>query len=194
MTRDPPRATFVLSPADCRGHRAGLLVRPGATFPLAVALQRGEARLGDVFAFVSGIYFQGKLAYAQRFGSVVRVIVPGRGLCDPMLRICVEHVEAFAQVDADADTAAFVVPLVRDAKTLPADGPVVLLGSVATRKYVDPLFSVVGERLAVPAALIGVGDKRRGKLLLERAASGEPFPLGPVPPPKPRRPRSAAPG
>lgn len=171
---------FLLSPADCRGKRAALLVRPGASFPLAVALREGRASIGQVFAFVSGLYFRGKLAYAERFGGLRRVIVPGRGLLDPGLRIGVDHVAAFAEIDADADEPAFVAPLTRDARDLAGlhDGDFVLLGSVATRKYVEPLSAALGARLRYPVALRSLGDKARGKLLLDRAASGEELEYG----------------
>lgn len=43
---------------------------------------------------------------------------------------------------------------------------VVLLGSIATRKYVPLLLEVLGERVLVPRAFIGLGNMRRGALLL----------------------------
>ena len=49
---------------------------------------------------------------------------------------------------------------------------VVLLGSLATRKYLDPLGEVLGDRLRVPGAFIGLGDMSRGGLLLRAAAEG----------------------
>jgi hypothetical protein len=174
--------TFLLSPADCRGKRAGLLLREEAEFPLAVALREGRASLGEVFAFVSGLYFRGKLAYARRFAGLTRVIVPGRGLLDPDLRICTDHVHAFAQVEVDVDEPAYVTALTRDTRALAAEspGPVVLLGSVATGKYVDPLREVLGDRLQFPVAFVGRGDMSRGALMLERARTGEELVYGPV--------------
>src|ERR1051325_10991404 len=56
---------FLLSPARCDGRRALTLLSPRAEFPLAVQLRRREgAPLGEVFAFLSGLYFRGKLTYA----------------------------------------------------------------------------------------------------------------------------------
>ena len=54
------------------------------------------------------------------------------------------------------------------------DGPpeIVLLGSVATGKYVDVLLDVVGERLLFPTDFVGRGDMSRGGLLLRKAAEG----------------------
>lgn len=176
-------STFLLSPADCRGRRAETLLRPAATFPLAVALRDGQATIGEVFSFVSQLYFRGKLAYATRFGRVVRVIVPGRGLLDPGLRVCTDHVDAFSQVPVDPRAPGYLGPLVRDAEALSdaVDGPVVLLGSVATGKYVDPLREVFGSRLLFPEAFAGQGDMRRGAMLLEAARAGRELRYVPVP-------------
>ncbi|HUF36264.1 MAG TPA: hypothetical protein VMN37_09950 [Gemmatimonadales bacterium] len=44
-----------------------------------------------------------------------------------------------------------------------------LLGSVATGKYVDVLLDVVGERLLFPTDFVGRGDMSRGALLLRAA-------------------------
>jgi len=43
---------------------------------------------------------------------------------------------------------------------------VVLLGSLATGKYVEILNPIFGSRLIVPAEFIGLGDMSRGGLLL----------------------------
>src|SRR5262249_58216201 len=67
----PPASprVFLLSPADCSGDRAQLVLRPQAQFDLARELQSPlGARLRDVFSFTSGLYFRGKLAYEDRFG------------------------------------------------------------------------------------------------------------------------------
>jgi len=61
---------FLLSPANCGGVRAKMVVSPSAQFALAQQLRAaGGAQLGDVFSFVSGLYFRGKLAYARRFAA-----------------------------------------------------------------------------------------------------------------------------
>jgi hypothetical protein len=49
------------------------------------------------------------------------------------------------------------------------DCEVVLLGSVATPKYVEPLLGIFGERLMFPAEFVGRGDMSRGGLLLRYA-------------------------
>ena len=43
---------------------------------------------------------------------------------------------------------------------------IVLLGSVATGKYLDILGPIFGTRLRVPAEFVGLGDMARGGLLL----------------------------
>jgi hypothetical protein len=49
---------------------------------------------------------------------------------------------------------------------------VVLLGSVASAKYVDVLEPIFGERLLFPREFVGHGDMARGGMLLQRAESG----------------------
>jgi len=48
----------------------------------------------------------------------------------------------------------------------------VLLGSIATPKYLEPLKQVLGPRLRVPQEFIGRGDMSRGALMLRCAAQG----------------------
>ena len=47
----------------------------------------------------------------------------------------------------------------------------ILLGSLATEKYVEPLLEIFGERLLVPVDFAGRGDMSRGGLLLRCARS-----------------------
>ena len=52
-----------------RGRRAELLLRDGADSPLARTRRTPPgAELGEVFTFLSGLYFRGKLSYARVFG------------------------------------------------------------------------------------------------------------------------------
>src|SRR5258705_137811 len=66
----------------------------------------------------------------------------------------------------------------------PCGGPppehVVLLGSIATGKYVDCLLEVFGPRLVFPAAFVGRGDMSRGGLLLRAARSGKELAYTPI--------------
>ena len=174
---------FVLSPARCDGRRAQALLNPGAEFPLAVQLrQRDGAALGEVFAFLSGLYFRGKLTYARAFASSdvvaapIRIITTNSGMLTPEDRVGISDVEDFARVDLSTAGDEFQMPLLQDATQLAADAPpnalVVLLGSIATNKYVGPLMRVFGERLVFPRDFVGRGDMSRGGLMLRHAQSG----------------------
>jgi hypothetical protein len=67
-------------------------------------------------------------------------------------------------------------PLVRDAlslnQSLPPECEVVLLGSIATAKYLEPLMNIFGSRLLIPSEFIGRGDMSRGGLMLRCARDG----------------------
>lgn len=172
---------FLLSPAHCGGKRAALLLGNGASFPLAVRLRGTEgASLGEAFSFLSGLYFRGKLAYASRFArpptavSGVQVITANQGLMAAEARVGMSDLRAFGSVDIQADDPRYRAPLVRDVARLAEDPAVdlVLLGSVATGKYLDVLLDVVGERLLFPTDFLGRGDMSRGALLLRAAGEG----------------------
>jgi hypothetical protein len=168
---------FVLSPARCDGQRAKVLLNPEATFDMAVRLNSPEgAPIGDVFSFLSGLYFRGKLAYARRFARAPRgkpgihVITTDRGLVPPDLHVHREDVLNFSNVDIAAGDPRYLTPLRRDAEMLAAElkasAQVVLLGSIATGKYADVLTHAFGERLLFPTDFVGRGDMSRGGLLL----------------------------
>ena len=205
----PPRV-FLLSPAWCGGQRAQLLFRPSAEFDLAARLRSAAgATLGEAFAFLSGLYFRGKLAYARAFARPpqgapgVLVITPGEGLLPPEERVDLARLMRFAEVPVSTDERRYRVPLLRDAAALAERlGPepeVVLLGSVATGKYADLLEGILGDRLLFPADFVGRGDMSRGGLLLrsvedERELAYRPLRgavrHGPRPPKLARRPRA----
>ena len=71
----------------------------------------------------------------------MHVITPNAGLRSPDTLVTHAAVRAFARGDVDADNAAYRRPLEASARALLAEiGPecdVVLLGSVASPKYVD---------------------------------------------------------
>jgi hypothetical protein len=169
---------FLLSPAHCGGKRAELLLRAAAPFPLAVRLRSQEGiTLGEAFSFLSGLYFRGKLTYASRFArppgdpSRVQVITTHRGLLSAETRVGLEELRAFGAVDIRATDPRYREPLARDIARIAEDPRVelVLLGSVATGKYVDVLLEMVGERLLFPSDFVGRGDMSRGALLLRAA-------------------------
>ena len=169
---------FLLSPAYCGGRRAVMLLEPRSSFPTADALAAGTLTLGDAFAFMSGLYFRGKLAYANTFGRAL-VITPTRGLMPAGAIVSRALLREFADVDIRADDPRFRDPLEASAadlaETLSDHARVILLGSVATPKYVDVLTEAFGGRLYFPPAFIGRGDMSRGGLLLRSARSGVPL-------------------
>ena len=107
---------FLLSPARAGGRRARVLAGGQATFELARQTQAGEATLGDVFAFCSGLYFRGKLSYAKTFARPpagipgVQVITPSRGLLPADWRIGVADLGEFASVEVSAVHPGFADP------------------------------------------------------------------------------------
>ena len=186
----PPRL-FFLSPASSSGERARLVFNPHASFPVAQALRTAEgAALGEVFTFLSGLYFRGKLGYARAFARPpagvpgVVVITPSEGLVSPESPVTLDRLRRWAGVPIDAGDARYRRPLERDARLIDAAaGPeceVVLLGSIASGKYVDVLLKIFGERLLFPTAFVGRGDMSRGGLLLRCTDEGRELEYGPV--------------
>ena len=181
---------FLLSPARCDGERAKLLFNPQTEFPLARALREDTgSELGEVFSFLSGLYFRGKLAYARAFatpGGVYGafVITTDRGLMPPETRVTIADLHSFSCVDIAAGEARYLEPLRRDVTALAARlrraDTVVLLGSIATGKYVDVLLELLGERLLFPADFVGRGDMSRGGLMLRCAREGRELAYVPV--------------
>jgi hypothetical protein len=173
---------FLLSPANAGGERARLLLRDRANFDLAVKLRSEGAALGEVFSFISGLYFRGKLAYAQAFASAPAgmpgsfVITAGRGLVRPEMHVTLDELHRIAGVPVDAAEPRYREPLERDARMLDElagpDCDLVLLGSIATAKYLEPLVQIFGDRLLFPAEFVGRGDMGRGGLMLRCARSG----------------------
>jgi hypothetical protein len=172
---------FLLSPASTGGERARIIFREQARFDLALQLRTPEgALLGDVFSFLSGLYFRGKLTYARVFARPpagapgVLVITPSEGLRSPDILVTLDRLLGYSKVPIDLGEKRYRDPLMRDAKGLfQLVGPecdVVLLGSVATGKYVEPLTEVFGRRLLFPTDFVGRGDMSRGGLLLRAAA------------------------
>jgi hypothetical protein len=168
---------FLLSPANCGGDRARLVLDEKARFDLAIRLRSVEgAALGEVFSFLSGLYFRGKLAYARMFARPpldipgVLVITPSAGLRPDQMRIGDRELRAFARVPIHMKNKLYRRPFIRDAQKLAAaiapGCEVVLLGSIATVKYSAILKETLGEQLFVPADFIGRGDMSRGALLL----------------------------
>ena len=180
---------FLLSPASANGVRALQLASPRASFATAHRLRSPEGLpIGEAFSFLSALYFRGKMSYARRFaatawpepaapGASILVIAPGFGLVAPDWPLTAARLRKLARTPVDPARRAYSGPLRRDARELharlPASSVVVLLGSIATGKYLDLLAPIFGERLLVPRAFVGAGDMRRGSLLLRAARLGE---------------------
>lgn len=186
---------FLLSPANCGGRRAQQLLSDRAASILAHRLRSDEgAPLGDVFTYMSGLYFRGKLAYARRFARPetdsdspapgVLIITPGVGLLHPDTQVTRSRVVQFGTTTVDAGNEAFTRPLMQAAVRLRDgigdDADVVLLGSVASPKYVTPLLQVFGGRLLFPREFVGRGDMSRGGLLLRHVDAGHELEYVPV--------------
>jgi hypothetical protein len=174
---------FLLSPAHCGGKRAQLLVRPEASFELAERLRSPVgAPIGEVFAFLSGLYFRGKIAYATAFAAPpagidgVLVITTGRGLLPPSTPVTLADLAFFAGVRIDLREPRYRAPLedaVRAlADRLPTETQVVLLGSISSSKYVELLLDILGDRLCFPEQFVGMGDMQRGSVMLRAATEG----------------------
>lgn len=163
---------FLLSPANLNGTRAKQLMSPRASFDAARLYQSEEGvPIAIAFAFMSALYFRGKIAYALHFAPADRifVIAPGFGLVAPDWRITAERMKVLQKTPVDIRHAKYRKALERDANALADDEPesnVVLLGSVASGKYVDILWPIFGKRLRFPATFAGLGDMSRGGLLL----------------------------
>jgi hypothetical protein len=192
---------FLLSPASCAGNRARMLLAASSRSPLAERLRSDAgAPLGDVFAFISQLYFRGKLAYARSFARVpraepprsakggcgrvapgeksdaedllhgVHVITTSRGLVRPDMPVTADTLREFAAVELRLANDAYTRPLESSARALAerlaSEDEVVLLGSIASDKYVTVLQHAFGDRLRFPGEFVGRGDMSRGGLLL----------------------------
>lgn len=185
--RDGRAKLFLLSPASANGVRALRLASPRAAFAAAHRLRSPEGLpIGEAFSFLSALYFRGKLAYALRFaaapepaagGGSILVIAPGFGLVPPDWPLTSARLRKLARTPVDPARRSYSGPLRRDARDLRErlrpDSAVVLLGSIATGKYLDLLAPIFGDRLLFPRAFVGAGDMRRGSLMLRAARLGE---------------------
>jgi hypothetical protein len=197
----PPSRIFLLSPAKAGGRRYSILTSDKASFELALKFRAGSATLGEIYSFISGLYFRGKIAYAAAFGAVLGqssnalVIVPGLGLLPPETVFSSEQLRATAQIEVDEDNPIHHDALLAAAGSLDrATGhqcSFVLLGSVASAKYTTALLKVLDHRLLFPAEFVGRGDMSRGGIMLRSAASGEELTYIPVTGAQLRGPRPA---
>jgi hypothetical protein len=195
MTASRPRV-FLLSPANCGGMRARLIASPQASFPLARQMRdKAGAPLGDVFSFVSGLYFRGKLAYARRFvvppdpadpvsGGGIFIITPNAGLRTPDTPLTLTSFRAFSKASIDIADVTYRRSIERAAtalrETVGDECQIVLLGSIASGKYVEVLQPIFGNNLLFPPAFVGRGDMSRGGLMLRCVADGVELEYAPI--------------
>jgi len=182
MSNDRPKRIFLLSPANAGGVRGSQLLNESARFGLAWRLQREGLPLGELFSFISGLYFRGKLAYAKAFAEVppgipgALVITACQGLLPPSQMVSIRDLREMLTVPIEPANPRYRGPLEREARRL-ADwagegSEIVLLGSIATTKYVEPLLPILGDRLLFPAEFVGRGDMSRGGLMLRHVRAG----------------------
>lgn len=180
---------FLLSPASLDGVRAAQLTSPRARFEAAVSYRSPEGvTVEEAFTFMSSLYFRGKITYARRFAAPppelalgtgddgILVIAPGYGLVPPSWRITKERMKKLSKTPVDLKCSAYCEPLKAHAEQLREIAPgshVVLLGSVATGKYVDVLLPVFGDWLLFPREFAGAGDMKRGGMLLRAVREGQ---------------------
>jgi hypothetical protein len=180
MSRPSGSRIFLLSAAYAGGRRAQMILNDRAEFELAKKLRtKNGATIAEVFTFLSGLYFRGKVAYAKAFAATngdcgVFVITPTRGLVDARSPITLRDLREFAAVNIDETDPRYCKPLEKSVrrltKTLPADCDIILLGSIATGKYVDVFLKHFRDRLRFPEDFVGRGDMSRGGLMLRCAA------------------------
>ena len=167
-----------------------MIMSENARFMLARRLRNDGLPLGELFSFISGLYFRGKLAYARAFALPpvgvpgIFVITAGRGLVSPDALMTHDEMVEIADIPVDAADARYRGPLERDAQELLREAgqrcEIVLLGSIATAKYVEPLLGIFDERLLFPSAFVGRGDMSRGGLMLRSVREGAELGYEPV--------------
>ena len=167
---------FLLSPANCNGLRARWVLRKNSRSDLALRLRTTGAPLGEVFSFLSALYFRGKLAYACAFArppsgcAGILIITPSAGLVPHDTPIRHPKLRGFGRVPIHVKNRLYCSALRRSARrfaeAISSDCEVILLGSIATGKYLEILGPIFGNRLRVPAEFMGLGDMSRGGLLL----------------------------
>ena len=179
---DPLRARiYLLSPANASGIRGQRLLSSTGESGLALRLRHAGAPLAEVYRFISSLYFRGKLDYAEKFQNPPRGvagvhIITGAGLMLPETVITLSDLRRISATSIDAKNSHYRLPLDMDLFRLRElvgdETDVILLGSVATPKYISPIREVFGERLLFPRDFLGLGDMSRGSILLRCCAQG----------------------
>jgi hypothetical protein len=167
---------FLLSPANCNGLRARWVLKKNSRSDLALRLRNNGVPLGEVFTYLSALYFRGKLTYAQAYAEPppgypgVLIITPTAGLVPHDVLIHLPRLRGFGRVPIHLKNRLYYSSLRRSARKLAADidpsCELILLGSIGTGKYLDILAPIFGSQLRIPAEFVGLGDMSRGGLLL----------------------------
>ena len=180
---------FLLSPANVSGIKGHRLLNSTRDSDLALHLRNSGATLSEVYRFISSLYFRGKLDYAQRFQNPPRGIagvhiITGAGLMLPETVITLSDLLRISATSIDEKNSDYRRPLDSDLLRLRErvgdETEVILLGSVATSKYITPIREVFGKRLLFPRDFLGLGDMSRGSILLRCCAQGAELEYRPV--------------
>src|ERR1700730_2813221 len=105
LTDSNPSRLFVLSPANITGIRARQVMMDCAQSDLHGRLRKEGVPLGELFSFISGLYFRGKLAYARAFARAPNdlpgayVITACGGLIAPEKFVTLERVRRICAGD-----------------------------------------------------------------------------------------------
>ena len=177
---------FLLSPAHCGGRRAQMLVNETARFELATRLRESGATIGEIFAFLSGLYFRGKLAYSVAFARPpagwpgALVITTNRGLVPPETAMTLTELRDLGTVSIEAAEPRYAG---RSAATQHASprSPTVrwcfLAASPVENMWIPSSRCLVIVFVFRPSS--SVGHMSRGGLMLRCAASGQELDLCP---------------
>ena len=180
---------FLLSPANTSGIKGQRLLSSSGESEVAARLRGLGVPLGDVYRYISSLYFRGKLDYAQRFqnpprGTAGIQIITGAGLMLPETVVTLSELRRISEIEIDAKNSKYRVPLDSDLQRLRqavgTETEIILLGSVATSKYIAPLGEVFGEQLLFPRDFLGLGDMSRGSILLRCCTQGSELAYHPV--------------
>src|SRR6267154_4318049 len=108
----PRPRIFLLSPANASGIRGQRLLGSEEKSQLAQRLRQSGAPLGEVYQFISSLYFRGKLAYAKQFtnpppGVAGIHIITGAGLILPDTAVTLDELRRMSATAIDADNSAY---------------------------------------------------------------------------------------
>jgi hypothetical protein len=109
---------FLLSRAYTSAIRGQLLLNSNSEFELAQRIRRQGAPLGELFSFISSLYFRGKLPYAKAGFPSTLVVTTSRGLLLPETVITLDDLLEMSAVSIDPGDARYREPLCQDARAL----------------------------------------------------------------------------